>query len=93
MTWYENDPLQDTFYEHQMIDSSSGHLIWTYIYPIRVAQCDRAVANFITSISNEVGRYAQIPLEEKTFQLCQQGVEFEEHYVCHCTDFNEISGR
>ena len=41
----------------------------------------------------DVGRYAQIPLEEKTFQLCQQGVEFEEHYVCHCTDFNEISGR
>ena len=31
----------------------------------------------------EVGRYAQIPLEERICHLCHQGLDFEEHYVCH----------
>ena len=29
----------------------------------------------------EVGRYTRIPLEERIYQLCHQGVESEEHYV------------
>ena len=35
----------------------------------------------------EVGRYARIRLEERISQLCHQGVESEQHYVCHCTVF------
>ena len=31
----------------------------------------------------EVGRYTRIPLEFCFCQLCHQGVESEEHYVCH----------
>ena len=37
----------------------------------------------------EVGRYAQIPLEERICQLPYQGVEIEENYVFHCTVFYE----
>ena len=28
-------PTKDTSYTHWRMDSSSGHLIWTYIYPMR----------------------------------------------------------
>ena len=35
----------------------------------------------------EVGRYAQIYLEGRICQLCHQGVESEDHYVCHCSFF------
>ena len=38
-------------------------------------------------------RYARIPLEERIFKLCHQGVESKEHYVCHCSVFYEIRGR
>ena len=40
----------------------------------------------------EVKKYAQIPLEARICQLCHQGVEYEERYVCHCSVFNEING-
>ena len=40
----------------------------------------------------EVGRYTQLPLEERICQLCHQGVESGEHYVCHCSVFYEIRG-
>ena len=53
----------------------------------------RGAANFITSVRIEVGRYARIPLEERICQLCQQGVESEDHYICHCSVFYEIRGR
>ena len=41
----------------------------------------------------EVGRYTQIPLEERICQLCHQGVESKEHYDCHCSVFDERRGR
>ena len=41
----------------------------------------------------EVSRYTRLPLEERICQLCHQGVESEEHYVCHCSVFYEIRGR
>ena len=41
----------------------------------------------------EVRRYTRLPLEERICQLCHQGVESEEHYVCHCSVFYEIRGR
>ena len=41
----------------------------------------------------EVCRYTRLPLEERICQLCHQGVESEEHYVCHCSVFYEIRGR
>ena len=41
----------------------------------------------------EVGRYARIPLEERICQLCNQGVESEEHYVCECSVFSQVRGR
>ena len=41
----------------------------------------------------EVGRYTRIPLEERICQLCHQGVESEEHRVCHISVFYEIRGR
>ena len=36
------------FYTHWRMDSSSGHLMWTYIYPMRCVVC-MADANFVTS--------------------------------------------
>ena len=36
---------------------------------------------------DEVGRYAQLPLEERIYQLFHEGVEAEEHYVCHMVFF------
>ena len=41
----------------------------------------------------EVGRCTQITLEERICQLCHQGVESKEHYVCHCSVFYEIGRR
>ena len=45
------------------------------------------------SLQMEVGRYTRILLEERICHLCHQGVESEEHYVCHCSVFYEIRGR
>ena len=39
----------------------------------------------------EVGKYAQIPLDERICLLGQQGVESKEH--CHCGVFYEMRGR
>ena len=33
------------------------------------------------------------PSPQGRCQLCHQGVEFAEHYVCHCSAFYEIRGR
>ena len=41
----------------------------------------------------EVGRYAQIPQEERICLMYHQGMEFGEHYICHCTIFYEIRRR
>ena len=35
----------------------------------------------------EIGRYAQIPLEESICQLCHQGVEYDERYICQYSVF------
>ena len=35
----------------------------------------------------EVGRYTRIPLEERICQLCHQGLESDEQYVCHYSVF------
>ena len=62
------------------MDSSSDHLIWTCIYPLLL----NVIGHLRTSshqLEIEGGRYARIPLEERISQLCQQGVESEEHYV------------
>ena len=48
---------------------------------------------FHPSLEIEVDKYTWIPLEERICQLCHQGVESEEHYVCHCSVFYEIRGR
>ena len=34
----------------------------------------------------EVGKYANTALEKRIYQLCHQGVESEEHYICNCLD-------
>ena len=62
------------------------------MYP-RTAQW---IGQFRTSslqLEIEVRKYARIPLEARIRQLCQQGVEYEEHYGRHCSVFNEINGR
>ena len=47
----------------------------------------------MSQLQIELGRYTGIPLDERICQLCHQGVESEEHYVCHCSVFYEIRGR
>ena len=81
-----------TYFSHTPEDvSSSGHLLWTPI--ICIAQCDRQLQTSSHQLEIEVGRYAQIPLEKRICQLCHQGVESEEHYVCRCSFFYKIRER
>mgnify|MGYP006889242721 CR=1 FL=1 len=52
-------------------------------YPYVLCSVIRQLRISSRQLEIEVCRNAQTPLEEKICQLCHQGVEFEERYLCH----------
>ena len=83
--------IQDSFY----ITSEDGFIIRPSYMDIHLSYALRSVIGQLRTSSHqlqiEVGRYTWLPLEERICQLCHQGVESKEHYVCHCSSvFYEI---
>ena len=52
-----------------------------------VVQCIGQLPTSSHQLEIEARKYEQIPLEERIFQSCHQGMESEERYACHCTIF------
>ena len=70
ITWYE-----DGHYKIHFLHTSEVHhqtTLYGHTSILCVVQCDRAAANFSHQLEIEVGRYTQIPLEERICQLCHQ---------------------
>ena len=82
---------------HFLHTSEDGFIIRPPYMDIHLSYTLRNVIGQLRTLSHqleiEVGRYTWIPLEERICQLCHQGVESEEHYLCHCSVFYEIRGR
>ena len=82
---------------HFLHTSEDGFIIKPSYMDIHPSYVFRSVIGQLRTSSHkfeiDVGKYAQIPLEERICQLCHQGVESEEHYVCQCSVFYEIRGR
>ena len=76
--------IQNNTYFHRM-DLLSGLLIWidklvSHVHNSLIPQL-RTPSH---QLELEIGTNAQKPMEEQRCQLFHRGVEFEEHYVCHC---------
>ena len=76
---------------HFLHTSEDGFVIRPPYMDIHLSYALRSVIGQLRTSSHqlhiEVGRYTRLPLEERICQLCHQGVESEEHYVCHCSVF------
>ena len=82
---------------HFLHTSEDGFIIWPPYLDIHLSYALRSVIGQLWTSSHqlelEVGRYTQIPLEERICWLCHQGVESKEQYVYHCSVFYENRGR
>ena len=82
---------------HFLHTSKDGFIIRPSYIDIHLSYALRSVIVQLRTSSHqleiEVDRYARKLLGERICQLCRQGVESKEHYVCHCNVFYEIKGR
>ena len=82
---------------HFLKTSEDGFILRPPYMDIHLSYALRSVIGQLRTSSHQlqigVGRYTRLPLDERICQLCHQGVEFEEHYVCHYSVFYEIRGR
>ena len=68
-----------------------GFIIYPYYMVIHLSHLSQGSCEPLHIVNNQVGKYAYTPLQ-RIHQIFHQGVECEEHYVCHCTFFYEIRG-
>ena len=82
---------------HFLHTSENGFIIRSPYMDIHLSYALHSVIGQLRASSYqlevEIGRYTRIPLQGRICQLCHQGVESKEHYVCHCSVFYEIRGR
>ena len=79
---------------HFLHTSENGFIIRPHYMDTHLSYALRSVIGQLWTSSHqleiEVSRYTLIPLEERFCQLCHQGVESEENYICHCNVVCEI---